>query len=85
MHEYCARYVESMGEDAEGPLVDFGILLKSLNCWGVTIHLDRRDEVPMIVYETPLEASHLVSPGLGTIHLLVLHVIIPLPSPTLFS
>lgn len=68
MEEYCARYVDCMGEDAEGPLVYLGVLLKSLDCWGVTIFLDRRDDVAMNVYETPFTES---TTSLGTVHLLL--------------
>ena len=32
MDGYCKRYVDAMGEDAEGALIDFGILPRCLGC-----------------------------------------------------
>ena len=68
MEEYCARYVDLMGEDAEGPLVYLGVLLTSLDCSGVTVFLDRRENVAMNVYETPIAEKDGIIP-LGAIHL----------------
>ena len=34
MEEYCSKYVDKMGIDAEGPFVNIGLLLLALQCKG---------------------------------------------------
>ena len=72
MEQYCNAYVNAMGIDAEGPLVYLGILFKCLDCYGVIIHLDRRDDVSMNAFENDLVKDR---PALGTVHLYVLHFV----------
>jgi hypothetical protein len=70
MEEYCASYVDLMGKDVEGPFVQLGVLLKSLDCWGVTVFLHRDENVVMSVYETPIvERDGIKITPLGAIHL----------------
>jgi ubiquitin thioesterase protein OTUB1 len=69
MEEYCRRYVDAMGEDAQGAFVYLGLLQSSLQCAGVTVILDNRAEVKTNILETsPLEAG---SAAIATIHLLL--------------
>lgn len=49
MAQYCHKYVNLMGRDAEGPLVEGGLLLAALSCNGCLIYLDRRDDAPLRV------------------------------------
>jgi hypothetical protein len=44
IEEYCKEYVNRLGEDAQGPLVQMGLLLRTLSCHGITVFLDRRQE-----------------------------------------
>eukprot|EP01041_Mallomonas_annulata_P005581 gene5581-11240_t len=52
LSEYCQVYVETMGVDAEGPLVSCGLLFEALHCSGCTVILDRRTEVDLSLIET---------------------------------
>eukprot|EP01041_Mallomonas_annulata_P004708 gene4708-9330_t len=50
--QYCHKYVNTMGTDAEGPLVDGGILLTALSCNGCIIFFSREESVPLRVVVT---------------------------------
>ena len=41
LDEYCSKYVEAMGIDAEGLIVDIGILPSALRCRSYLCFLDR--------------------------------------------
>ncbi len=76
MNDYCHRYVEKMGEDAEGPFVELGLLFIALQCFGVTVFFDRRDEIPLSFLETnPSDYLHIHDSVdvcvLGSLHVLV--------------
>ena len=63
MTDYCEKFVDTMGEDAEGTLVELGILPKCLMTSSVIIHLDRRSDVDINVFVNQQENT------IGTIHL----------------
>jgi hypothetical protein len=48
--DYCRSYIEKMGEDAQGPFVQLGILQSSLNCSGRTVMLYPNESTN--IYET---------------------------------
>lgn len=50
MEEYCDKYCLTMGVAAEGPFVDLGLLLLALDCTGVIVYLDDRDEVELSTF-----------------------------------
>jgi hypothetical protein len=52
MKDYCLRYVDSMGVDAEGPFVHLGVMFTALRCYGVTVLFDRRQDVALNFFET---------------------------------
>ena len=52
MTDYCTKYVETMGADAEGVVVSAGILLSALQCTGCTVFLDHREDVGVTVMGT---------------------------------
>ena len=52
IEDYCRKYVDVMGEDAEGAFVYMGLLQSSLNCSGVTVFLDARADIPLNYLET---------------------------------
>jgi hypothetical protein len=60
MNEYCTEYVNDMGRSAEGPFVYLGVLFLVLGCHGLTIFLDRRDDVALSFYETSPLTSDLI-------------------------
>ena len=41
--DYCGKCVYSLGRDAEGPLVNKGVLFQCLECEGSIVFLDRKD------------------------------------------
>lgn len=81
MEDYCNRYVMKMGEDAEGLLVDLGILSRLLGCNSVVVLLDRRADVDLSVltpspylYNTNIRLRSTLScdiPVFATVHLLL--------------
>jgi hypothetical protein len=65
--EYCEKYVSMMGEDAEGFLVNLGILPLSLGFSIVTVVIDRREDIATNVYLT--SSTEHVHERAPTIHL----------------
>jgi ubiquitin thioesterase protein OTUB1 len=58
IEDYCRKYVDVMGEDAQGAFVDMGLLQSSLHCSGVTVMLDARAGVPLNFFKTsPFEIA----------------------------
>lgn len=74
MEKYCELFIFNNGEDAEGPIVDLGILIHILNCDGCVVLLDRRDNVN-VSFLNPSPYLHdiipLEEPILGDLHLLL--------------
>lgn len=52
MDEYCEKYVQPMGVDAEGAFVFVGVLMRVLQCHGYIIVLDRNEEADLGGYES---------------------------------
>jgi hypothetical protein len=52
MKDYCLRYVDCMGVDAEGPFVYLGVIFVALRCYGLTVLFDRRKDVVLNFFET---------------------------------
>lgn len=52
LDDYLATYVADMDVSAEGPFVELGLLMKALQCNGVSVFLDRRSEVPLTIMRT---------------------------------
>lgn len=63
LKEYCEEYVELMGKCAEGPFVYLGLLLQALGVGGLTVLLDRRPDVPLSFYGTPVAATSAAAGG----------------------
>jgi len=70
MQMYCDEWVLRMGVDAEGPLVDLGVLFTLLLCNCKMTILDRRSSVNLSVVSRSPECSGLCGDPLATIHLL---------------
>jgi hypothetical protein len=61
LEEYCEEYVLRMGIDAEGPLVDMGILFSLLHSKGTLVMFDRRYSTDRISFFSSLFFSHELS------------------------
>lgn len=66
MEEYCGKYCLTMGTDAEGPFVNLGLLMLALNCTGVIVYLDPRDDV-----EVSCIASESTGNEIACVHVLL--------------
>ena len=71
MEEYCSKYVEKMGVDAEGPFVDIGLLLLALHCRGTIIYLDNREDVDLKMIESGVLPGSEETDIYGSVHLLL--------------
>lgn len=71
---YCKQYIDRMGVDAEGPVIDLGLLFQLFHTKGCTVYLDRREDVDVTMLSSAPVPSPSSSPPLdcwGQIYLLL--------------
>ena len=73
IEEYCAKFINPLGVDAEGPVVELGILPLCLGCKCEIVYLDKESKNSLMHFRTCLKeyAPSAMIFGSLTVHLLL--------------